>query len=151
MYMLVFVGAILFFSEVRSSFTIPIVDFLKLLLYGILFSLGVGLWVAYTGLTEIRFEEESVHFVSRFFNVSRTKSIPFEECKVDETFYWKFINHFFLRFYQSGKLVIVIGKSEWANSYSSIREEIARRLDPTQYQFTESDGEVARRLTSRSS
>ncbi len=150
-YTLIFVIIVLFLAEVRSNFTIPIFDLLRVLFYGFLVSCAVGLWVAYTGLTEIRFDDDSVYFVSRFFNKFRTKSIRFAECKVSETFYWKFINHFSLCFYRSDKLIIVIGKSEWSNSYSSIREEIAHRLNPNQYEFINDDGSVARRLTSNSS
>lgn len=138
LYTLGFAAFVITLAEVRSSFTISILSLLVIVLIGVLFSVLVGLRVAFTGIAIIRFEEEGISFVSisnRKLNWGKEKKIPYNKCKVVEAFYWKFINHYFLRFYHEEKLTAVIAASVWEKSYELIKEQIQERFPENQYEF----------------
>jgi hypothetical protein len=139
-YTLAFVVVVIVVAEIKNSFATPLPNLLAIGLGAIVVSCIVGAWVALTGIAIIRFDDLGIHFVTILkhkLSWGKEKSIHYGECKVVEAYYWKFMNHYFLRFYYKEHIVVVLGASEWKRHYDDIKTELRRRLQARQLSFCE--------------
>jgi hypothetical protein len=134
-YVLLFVAFVILLAEIETGFDISGSYLAIIIAIGIVFSSFIGLWVFLFGVRAIVFDDagiDLVPFVNLGFGRNRFRTIAYKNCRVVETTYWKFKDHYFLKFYDGHKCVEVLGKSEWNKTYEDIRRQVMVRLKGSQ-------------------